>query len=326
MLESQTRSHLEENFNPDMDSPTGRADNFAHFSQCPVCDKENVHPYRKRTFDIHKLTEEQIKITDSEYGKVWDLSRCADCTHVFANPAPNRDFIQSLYSQTVDPLYQEEAEGRSKNFERILSRLDRIHPERGSLFDVGAATGILMDLARQRGWKVAGIEPSGWAVGVAREKYGIDLIQGDFESADLEENSYTAVTLVDFIEHISHPLEALAKAYAILAPGGTVCLVTPDIQSMAAKIAGRRWWHFRPGHLAYFTRQSIEHLLGRTGFSAIKIKRYSWTFSAHYLLSRKPKLGFLIRNPGLASFWKKIPIKLALRDSFEVYAKKERSG
>jgi SAM-dependent methyltransferase len=299
---------------------------FEHFSQCPVCENKDIQPYRERTFDIQNLSEEQIKITDSEYGKAWDLSRCTNCSHIFANPAPSQAFIQSLYSRTEDPLYEEEAEGRGKNFRRILSRLDKIHPEQGTLFDVGAATGILLNLARQRGWQTGGIEPSGWAVGVAKEKYGIDLHKGDFESAMLQENHYEAVTLIDFIEHISRPFKALAKAYAILAPGGTVCLVTPDIQSYAAKMAGAGWWHFRPGHLAYFTRQSLGYLLDRSGFSAVKIKRYSWTFSAHYLLSRNPRFDFLIRNPRLASFWKKIPIKLALRDSFEIYAKKKGSG
>jgi len=296
---------------------------FEHFSRCPVCESKDIQPFRERTFDIKKLSEEQIKITDSEYGKAWDLSQCIHCSHIFANPAPTQDFIQSLYSKTEDPLYEEEAEGRGKNFKRILSRLGRIHPEKGILFDVGAATGILLNIARQRGWQVAGIEPSGWAVRVAKEKYGINLCEGDFESAQLAENNCTAVTLIDFIEHISHPFEALTKTNTILAPAGTVCLVTPDIQSWAVKIAGGKWWHFRPGHLAYFTKHSICHLLTRTGFSVIRIKRYSWTFSIHYLLTRKPKLGFLIRNPRLASFWKKIPIKLALGDSFEIYAKKE---
>jgi SAM-dependent methyltransferase len=271
------------------------------------------------------LTEDQIKITDSEYGKIWDLSQCTNCSHIFANPAPTQEFIQSLYSQTEDPLYEEEAEGRGKNFKRVLSRLDRIYPERGILFDIGAATGILLNLARQRGWQIAGVEPSGWAVKVAKEKYGIDLYEGNFEAAQLGVNHYTAVTLIDFIEHISHPSAAIAKAYSILVPGGTVCLVTPDIQSLAVKMAGAKWWHFRPGHLAYFTKRSLCTLLERAGFTAIRIKRYSWTFSAHYLLSRKPKLEFLIKNPNLASFWKKIPIKLALRDSFEIYARKERS-
>lgn len=298
---------------------------FEHFSRCPVCKSKDIRPYRGRSFDIDTLSEEQIKITDSEYGKIWDLSQCSDCSHIFANPAPTQDFIQSLYSQTEDPLYEEEATGRGKNFKRILSRLDKIHPEKGILFDVGAATGILLNLARQRGWRIAGVEPSGWAVRVAKEKYGIDLYEGDFESVQLGKTQYTTVTLIDFIEHISHPFEALAKAWAILAPGGTVCLVTPDINSLAARVAGAKWWHFRPGHLAYFTKQSIGKLLERAGFTIIKIHKYSWTFSAHYIFSRKPGLDFFIRNPRLASFWRKIPIKLALKDSFEIYAKKDQS-
>lgn len=298
---------------------------FEQFSRCPVCESRDIQPYRERTFDVRNLIGEQIKITDSEYGKIWDLNRCTNCSHVFANPAPTKDFIHSLYCQIEDPLYEEEAEGRGKNFKRILSRLERFHPEKGFLLDVGAATGILLNLARDRGWQIEGIEPSCWAVRVAKEKYGIDLIEADFESPQLEENQYTAVTLIDFIEHISHPYEALAKANAILVPGGSVCLVTPDIHSLAVKLAGAKWWHFRPGHLAYFTKRSICLLLERTGFSVMKIKRYSWSFSAHYILSRMPRFEFLTRNPRLASFWKKFPIKLALRDSFEIYAKKEHS-
>lgn len=300
-----------------------QATQFEHFTQCPVCSSTDIQPYRPSTFEIAHLSEEQIKITDSEYGKIWDLSRCPRCSHIFANPAPSQDFIQTLYSRIEDPPYEEEAGGRGKNFKRILSRLGRIQPEKGILFDVGAATGILLDLARQQGWQIDGIEPSAWAVGVAKKKYGIDLNEGNFESARLKDNHYTAVTLIDFIEHISHPVEALVKTNTILTPGGTVCLVTPDIESLAVKITGAKWWHFRPGHLAYFTKQSLHRLLERTGFSIVKIKRYSWTFSAHYLLSRKSGFECLIRNPALASFWKKIPIKLALGDSFEIYANKE---
>jgi hypothetical protein len=63
-------------------------------------------------------------------------------------------------------------------------------------------------------------------------------------------------------------------------------------------------------------------LLGRAGFSIFHERRYTWTFSAHYLVSRKPSLRFFSENPFLASFLKRIPLKLALGDSFEIYARK----
>jgi SAM-dependent methyltransferase len=269
------------------------------------------------------LNREQIKITDSDYGKIWDLSRCKNCTHIFANPCPSRNFIRSLYNETEDPLYEEEAKGRSKNFVKIISVLDRIFPERGILFDVGAATGILLDIARKRGWQIEGIEPSAWAVRQARERYQIELMEGIFEEVPVKDNVYTSITMVDFIEHIPQPFEAAVKAHKIISHGGILCLVTPDIKSLAARIMGGKWWHFRPGHLGYFTQRSLKTLLHRSGFRIIKQRKYSWTFSLHYLLSRRPGLKFLLKNHILTSFWKRISIKLALQDSIEVYARKD---
>lgn len=233
--------------------------------------------------------------------------------------------MQSLYSEIEDPLYQEEARGRSKNFERILSFLEKIRPERGSLFDVGAATGILLDIARKRGWKIEGIEPSSWAIKVAKERYGLELRKGILENTSLPECQYSVVTMVDFIEHISDPNQAISKTRKILSHDGTLCLVTPNINSLAARIMGVKWWHFRPAHLAFFTEKSLGCLLRRNGLHIIKTRKYSWTFSAYYLLSRRPRLKYFLKNPNMVSLWKKIPVKLALHDSFEIYAKKDRS-
>jgi SAM-dependent methyltransferase len=299
---------------------------FEELKHCPVCSSTDIIPFRKRTFDIGTLTEENIKITDSDYGKIWDLDRCESCTHVFANPAPSPAYIQSLYAKTEDPDYEEESLGRGKNFQRILAALEKIYPRKGTLLDVGAATGILMHLAREKGWDTEGIEPSSWAVAVAKDKYDLTLMEGSLKTVTLKSKFYTAVTLVDFIEHISHPNEAISKIHEALKPGGTVCLVTPDIQSLAARAMGKGWWHFRPGHLAYFSKKSLFTLLERSGFHVIRWRRYAWTFSAHYLLSRMSLFRFLVKNPRMALFWKNIPIKLALRDSFEVYAKKEDSA
>jgi len=293
-----------------------------HIKTCPVCSGSSFSSHRKGTFDPSLLSKDQIKITDSDYGRIWDLSRCDSCTHIFANPCPTQSFIQSLYSEIEDPLYQEEAQGRSKNFKRIISTLEKIHPEKGILFDVGTATGILLDIARKRGWEVDGIEPSTWAVHVAKDRYDLEIREGIFEKAPLSENHYTVITMVDFIEHIPHPGEAVSKANKIISAGGTLCLVTPDINSLAAKIMGGKWWHFRPAHLGFFTKKSLDCLLRQAGFHIFKQRKYSWTFSAYYLLSRRPRLKFLLKNPLMASIWKKISIKLALLDSFEIYAKK----
>lgn len=289
---------------------------------CPVCGSPSISAYRSANFPLDSLAPEDVKITDKAYGKVWALDRCLNCKHVFANPCPTPDYIQKLYRDIVDPAYQDEAEGRQRNFKRILIYLEKIQPKKGRLFDVGAATGILLSLAQEHGWEPEGIDPSTWAVKTAKEKYGLDIIAGDFESAALAPNQYSAVTMVDFIEHVPDPLAALHKARLILKEAGVLCLVTPDIKSLAARITGPRWWHYRPAHLAYFTRQSLHSLLAQSGFQVLKTRRYIWTFSAHYLLTRLTPARFFLKIPGMASFWRRIPIKLTLGDSYEIYARK----
>ena len=131
--------------------------------------------------------------------------------------------------------------------------------------------------------------------------------------------------MVDFIEHTARPRDAFLKAAEVLRPGGLLCVVTPNIRSAAARIARGKWWHLRPAHLAYFSRGSLDALFSRTGFSVVRRKRYSWTFSAHYVASRLRIFNLLARTGRSASFLKGIPIKLALGDSFEIYARKVES-
>lgn len=294
--------------------------------ECPVCGNQNLQTYKKSTINLDGLSEEQFKITDKAYGTTWNLTRCKNCSYVFANPRPSPTVIDSMYTKIEDPDYEDEASGREKNFKRILSRLEKLHPEKGVLFDIGAATGILLNAARKRGWHPAGVETSQWAVKTAAEKYDLSVQQGSFTSLTSLPDGITAVTMVDFIEHVSNPFSAVSRAHKILKPGGTLCVVTPDLNSLAARIAGRNWWHFRPAHLAYFTKQSLTYLLERSGFQIIKFKRYSWSFSAYYIFSRKSIFKLFLKNQRMASFWKKIPVKLALLDSYEVYARKENKA
>ncbi len=290
---------------------------------CPACGGTGIRPWRKGTFDATRLDASSVKITDSGYGLVWDLGRCPACGHIFADPSPSPELVDRLYGELEDPLYDAEAGGRGRNFVRVLRFLEKTRPEKGRLLDVGAATGILMDLARGRGWTVEGVEPSAWAVRTARERYGLEIREGVLETAALPAAAYDAVTMVDVIEHTARPGDAVARAAEVLKPGGILCVVTPDVRSLAARLAGRRWWHFRPAHLSYFSRRSLDALLARAGFRVFARRRYAWTFSAHYLASRLPATRPLLRGRRTASLLRRISIKLALGDSFEIYARKD---
>lgn len=288
--------------------------------RCPLCQGARIRLFRKGTVDPQALGSDDFRITDSRYGSRWTLFACRDCGFVFANPVPDGEAISAFYAALADEEYSQEDEGRGRNFRIILERLRRLAPEAASLLDVGAASGIFLHLAAAAGFRVAGVEPSVALVADAERRYGLTLFRGTLEQYPVDE-PFQAVTLLDVLEHVTDPKALLAAVERRLAPGGVLVIVTPDVASLAARVCGGRWWHYRVAHVNFFSRRSLERLLAERGFEVVQRRRFAWHFSLYYLLTRL--LPFLKGSP-LQKPLKKLHLKLQLFDSLEVYARKKK--
>lgn len=286
---------------------------------CPLCGSKNTELWRKGNIESVKV--EEFKITDYRYGKHWNLLRCKDCHFIFSNPFPPTE-ISKIYERVEDPEYVEEEEGRSGNFKSILKTLKKIVETGGPFLDVGCATGIMMNLARKEGWDVHGVELSSWAVEEARKRYGLEVLKGDFLTIDFPEDFFKVVALIDIIEHVSNPVKTVEKVWRLLGKGGICVVVTPDVMSLTARLMGGKWWHFRPAHIGFFSKESLSYLLLSKGFEIVKFKRYRWRFSLYYIASRIKFLKKFVELKFLKPFLKRIPIILPLMDSLEIYARK----
>jgi 2-polyprenyl-3-methyl-5-hydroxy-6-metoxy-1,4-benzoquinol methylase len=288
--------------------------------RCPACQCPRIRPFKKGTLDPQAIGSADFRITDSHYGSRWTLFSCRECGLVFANPAPDGEAITRFYAALDDEEYSQEGEGRGRNFAVILKRLRRWVPSGSSLLDVGAASGIFLNLARRDGYRVAGIEPSAALADDAERLYGLKLFRGSAEQFVAEEE-FAVVTLLDVVEHVTDPGALLGTLWRFLAPGGLLVIVTPDIGSLAARLMGGRWWHYRAAHVNFFNRRSLARLLAANGFEVVLRKRFAWNFSAYYLLTRL--LPFL-KGRALQRPLKKLHLRLQLFDSWEVYARKTK--
>ena len=79
---------------------------------------------------------------------------------------------------------------------------------------------------------------------------------------------------------------SLAVARELGIDDGCLFVVTPDVSSLAARLMGRRWWHYRLAHIAYFTPDTLTRLLQRCGFEPVATYRPGWRFSLAYILER----------------------------------------
>ena len=264
------------------------------------------------------------KITDHSVADVRVVT-CKKCHLSYLNPQPKPDIIIENYVSMVDEKYISEEYGRRASARYILKYLNKVKPQKGRLLDLGCAAGFFLDEARKDGWDVYGIEASQWAVNYAQQQLGLNnVLQGTFENLKLKAGSFDAVVMTDVIEHLIEPNKIIEHIRLLLKSDGIVCCNTPDIGSLASRMLGARWWGIKQSHLFYFNKKTLTQIFDSVGFTVIKVRFHTRTFSLGYwlenLASYKPAFKFLDnvikKYPKLAAF----RISVNLGDQIEIFA------
>ena len=267
------------------------------------------------------------RCTHNGYGVHPTIVQCRRCGLTYANPRQDGAQILETYVAVQDPLYVEEREGRVLTFEHHLRPLERLTGPPGGrmLLDVGAYTGVFVEIAARHGWDAWGVEPSRWAVAEARKR-GLNVLQGTLDTAELPAGAFDVVTMWDVIEHLTDPLETLRQAHRLLRPGGLLVVHTIDIGSPFARLMGRRWPWLMEMHLYYFDRRTLRQMLEKAGFSVSDIRAQGRYLRLGYLMSRVaallPWLGRPAERLVTRLRLRGLPVGVNLGDLCTVYARK----
>jgi SAM-dependent methyltransferase len=249
---------------------------------CRICSGplELRHPGR-----AGELTPEALAPTNHRLGEHRDLWACSECGTVQQAALPEGDALHALYRGMADDAYLSEEAGRRETARRLLDLIGR-HVPAGALLDVGCGHGLLLDEARRRGFEVTGLELSHGAAAYARDVLGLDVREEPLERfvESQPHGSFQLIVLVDVLEHLEDPLAALDACERLLAPGGALCLVTPDPSSPTARVAGRRWWAFVPAHTFLIPRRTQRELLEARGLVISEDVPFVRSFALRYWL------------------------------------------
>jgi len=229
----------------------------------------------------------------------FEILECRECTLVYLWPPPGpeetRALFASLYTTgdgSVPELrtyysYCYEDEPGNPLVQRYESWIDEIERHRapGRLLDIGCGTGLFLAVARRRGWKPHGIDACEPATRHAREHFGLEVWNGEFEDLVAEGRRFDAITGWDIIEHSRAPVALLAAARRCLEPRGVVALSTPNQRSILDLVAGALY-HLSGGrvtaplekfyieqHFLYYTPATLADSLARAGLAAVAMRR-----------------------------------------------------
>jgi len=137
---------------------------------------------------------------------------------------------------------------------------------KGKILDIGCSYGVLLQILREKGGDVYGVETNLRFVKICREK-GLNVIYGTLKDAKYPNSFFDIIILSQVIEHVPSPTEILKEVWRILRPGGRVFIYCPNADSYLRKIFGKYWhgWHI-PFHFYAFTEVNLPPL-SRQNFS-----------------------------------------------------------
>jgi SAM-dependent methyltransferase len=210
--------------------------------------------------------------------KLPGLVSCATCGFVSANAEISDDELSALYgrdyfhgNEYLD--YVAEQESLRLNFRDRIRTLQRFVPDLAArdLFEIGCAYGFFLDEVRGSVRSASGIDISHDAVRYARDVLGVSARQGEYLAFDAPKK-FGAIVMWDTIEHLRRPDLFVEKAARDLLPDGILAITTGDIDSLNARLRGRKWRLIHPPtHLHYFSVKTLLALLDRHGFEAIHV-------------------------------------------------------
>jgi len=228
---------------------------------CPICGPNTVvkRRFQKGPYNIHL---------------------CQTCSLMFVNPKPSAEVLREIYSAEYFSRGNKysRAEKRTpaapdyRNDVQKLKLVQRYKPG-GRLLDVGCALGGFLDVAKQNGYSVSGVEISKSAAEYVNKRLELEVHNGDLPSANLPSDHFDVITMWDVIEHLDSPHPTLSEIHRVLRQDGVVVLTTGDASSTWAKLTGK-YWHLLtpPQHLYFYTPESLTRVLELNGLTRNKIE------------------------------------------------------
>jgi len=235
---------------------------------CPICEGDGSVEF-KLSKKVGKERE------DSFY-------YCSECDFMFFYPVQSykdrNEFYDRIGQEMYVRKYRLDGDFSQGAKEIQYSRLHWVvaFKPSGRLLELGCSTGCFLQVARDEGFEVAGVDLSAPSATYARERLGLEVTTGAIHDAAYPAESFDVVYSWHTLEHIWNPNEVIDEIRRILKPGGIVLLGVPNGACLAIRTLGSRYPHVHHDHLLYFSPRSMARMLTKHGFTLQRLWTSGW--------------------------------------------------
>jgi len=226
------------------------------------------------------------------------IVRCTACGLVYMNPRPTLAAYRKMYEGgEFYQDYQSRVAKYTHLFPQTYEIIEKYKPDRGLLLEVGCATGEFLNVGRQRGWQVIGVDASQSLADVGKTRYGVEIVvSSSVEAIAWPAEQFDVIYASHVVEHLPSPATTLRELLRVLKPGGLIVIQVPnefeDLLHMFFRwLATKR---YRRGgapvfdHVYFFSPPTLSRMIERTGFSLLKSSTWQNRNRRNLLDSRYP--------------------------------------
>lgn len=198
------------------------------------------------------------------------VRRCGSCGLVYLNgPGQRERFVEAARGNGAEywsfpHLFDKHRRVFEAFFEERLGRILAAVGRLDSVLDIGCGYGFFAGYLHRRGVRVLGIEPSAECAAHARDAFGVEVVETDFESFTTRDR-FDAITACDVLEHVEDPGGFLARCRSML-NGGAVYIQVPNVMGDVLPPGGA--FNF-PYHLWQFSPATLERLMRVAGLEVV---------------------------------------------------------
>ena len=152
---------------------------------------------------------------------------------------------------------------------QVLSFYVPMFADCSRVLDIGCGEGQFMELLRDEGVEVAGVDSDGKMVEVCLQKE-LDVVHADlFEYLPQHIGQFDGIFSSNLIEHLSAPDAArfIQACYTALSAGGTLVIATPNPASLIVQL--HEFWRDAT-HVRLYNRPLLQFLLHWAGFRDVE--------------------------------------------------------
>lgn len=205
---------------------------------------------------------------------IW-IRACNRCQHRFAEILTSPDHVEQIYSNQYFfggndgyPNYVAESgilRQHGLRYGRILAR----YMKPGSVLDVGAAAGFILQGLIDSGWQGRGLEPNAQMAEYGRAQLHLEITTGSLEQFQ-DNHLYDLVCMIQVVAHFFDIQQAFSVASQRTKPGGYWLIETWNRNSLMARLLGKNWHEYSPPSvLHWFSPSGLKQVAAQHGFREI---------------------------------------------------------